>query len=170
MREGFERAVVVARADHHERLARGVKRVQVEQHLVRPKQRAQHPRDPVLEILRNGWRHQLAVQVALAFAGMAGVGKRVGDRHQRELAAPQRQPALVERLDHLAHRRGAAGLVAMHGAEHDQPWAGLQAEVLVNAQAGRVGGREAHGSEHSRARPGEGLRVFPWVVIPGVCG
>jgi hypothetical protein len=46
-----------------------------------------------------------------------------------KVTAPARDGdlAAIELLEHAADRHGAAGLVAMHGAQHDEARAGLEA-------------------------------------------
>lgn len=117
--------------------------MQVEQHVVPLDQRAQHVGDPVFVVRGRSARLEQAVEVALAFALQAPPRQRVGNGHQRELPAPQPESAAVELGQHALDARRAAGLVAMHAAQHEQPRARLQRGEGMDAQV--VGGGSSSG-------------------------
>ena len=89
-------------------------------------QRAQPVGDVIFKLQRRLGRPEPAVEGAVAVAAAFAVGQRVGDRHQRQAASRKRDGTGIEFGRQAADRLGAADLVAMHRAEHDQAHAGLR--------------------------------------------
>jgi hypothetical protein len=136
--EGLQRAGVVARADHREGLALALEGMQVEQHVVPLDERAQHIGHPAFIVGRRLAGLEQAIEVALALPLQASPRERIGHGQQGELAAQQLERAAVELGQHALDAHGAAGFVAVHPAQHQQPRAGVQRGEGVDAQA--VGG------------------------------
>ena len=137
--EWLQRAGIFLRADHHKRRAAGVKGVQVEQHIVRIEQRAQHIGEAILKVLRNGaWCH-VAVEVALAAALLQLVSEGVGDRHKGDAAAFNGQLSITQFIKQLPDGLRAAGFIAVNRTEYKQLRAGGQSVISEGAQVGRVG-------------------------------
>ena len=126
-REGFELAAIVLRPEEDEGLALTAEGVDVEQRIVLAQQRAERVADPVLVIVGEGLLAQVAVEVAVALACLLPKGLGIGDRHEGDLAAQDLEPPGAAILDGAQDRGGAAGLVAVNGAEHDQLRARFQA-------------------------------------------
>ena len=82
------------------------------------------------------WRH-VAVHVELAGARAEPVGQRIGHGHESNAAAFYAQRASVQLGDELRDGLGAAGLVAVYGAQYKQARTGRQAVV---AQGSKVKG------------------------------
>jgi hypothetical protein len=121
-----------------------MERVQVQQHVVRGKQRAEPVGDAVLEILRCFGHPEVAVQVALTHPFPALVGQRIRHRHQGQRTLDQRAFLPVQLLRKAENGLRAAGFVPMHRAQDDQPRPGLQPVIADAAQGGRRPGR--HGA------------------------
>ena len=112
---------------HKQLRAAGVEGMQVQQHIVRIKQRAQDVGNAVFKILRNRTRRHVAVQVALTGALPALVGQRVGDGHKGHRAAFDAELAAVNLLQQLRDGFGAADFVAVYRTQDQQLGAGRQA-------------------------------------------
>jgi hypothetical protein len=93
--------------------------VQIEQRVVRGKERAQHIANPVFEILRHSGRPQVSVQIAIAGSGDKLMRERVGDGNQREAAPQNSQRARVKFCDQALDCANAGDLVAVYGTKHD---------------------------------------------------
>jgi hypothetical protein len=128
--ERLQRAVIVERTNHHERLARGGKRVDIEQHVVLTEQGAQPVRDLVFKILRVRFREQVAIQVTVAIARDLLVRQRIDDRDERDAAGRDVERAAVDLVHHASDGFGAAHLVAVGRAHDDDARARLQARVV----------------------------------------
>ena len=87
MGKRLQGAFVVLRADHDKRCAAGVKGMQVQQHIMRLQQRAQHIGDARFVVLRNRAGSHVAVEVAIADPLAFGKRQRVGHRHKAHGAA-----------------------------------------------------------------------------------
>src|ERR671939_452210 len=99
----------------------------VEQDVVLAQERADPVADPVLEILRQGLLPQVPVEVAIALAASQAPALEVRDRHEGDLAPPDREAAGLAFGDGAEDGVRPAGLVAVDGPEHDQLRAGLEA-------------------------------------------
>ncbi len=137
-RERLQRPAIVLRSEHDEGFAAGVKRMQVEQRIMLCQQRAKPVGDMILELLRSIGRQEIAVEVAVSHALLPGIGKRIGNRNEGDAASHQPQAARADLLRHSLDRPGAAGFVAMHCAQNDQPRSGLQAGIRLRMEVERV--------------------------------
>jgi hypothetical protein len=132
--KGLERTGVIVGSDQRERLTLAVEGVQIEQCIVRGKERAQHIANPVFEILRYRSRPQVSIQIAIAGSGDKLIRERIGDGNQRETAPQNSQFACIQFCDQPLDRPNASKFIAVYGTQHDQPGPGLQAMKLMNAK------------------------------------
>ncbi len=137
VRKRLQRAAVVRRAAHDERLAGAAERMQIEQHVVRGKPRAQRVGDVVfINAWRVGWQ-QATVQVALTHARALCIREWIGHRHQRQTAALDAPATAVEFAQHALDATRARGFIAMHRAKHDELRAGSKAGEVVGSKHAR---------------------------------
>lgn len=132
MLERLKGTGVVGGAHHGEGLPRGVKRVQVEQHVVRVQQGAQDVGDLVLVIGRFGADAQIAVEVAIPLPGALLIGAGVRHRHHREDAPFYAKGSSRQLVHDLRNGLGTASLIAMDRTKNHDLRPRLQCHELVN--------------------------------------